>query len=143
MEKVDLIFAKGTHPYSYLVRFRYQSRWSHVGVIIDGVVHEAANPDGVIKTPLDEFIARYGESRIARAWTYAEPGWRERAESLQGMDYDFYGAAGIGFFTTKLDDPDKLWCSHHVGIILGTLRPERLNMLSPEHIWIASRNYLV
>lgn len=139
MEQIQVIFGKGTALASYAIRLRYQSRWSHCGVIIDGMVHEAIYPDGVIKTPLQEFKDRYGDGRWEIATAYAEPGYQARANSLLGLKYDFWGAAGIGFGTRKLDDPDALWCSHHVGIILGTLRPERLNRLAPEHLWIYSQ----
>jgi hypothetical protein len=139
LQKIQLIFARGKAPASYAIRVRYQSRWSHVGVIKNGMVHEACHPQGVIETPLEEFKKRYGDGRWEIANAYAEPGWELRADSLLGLRYDWWGAAGIGFGTRKLDDPDALWCSHHVGIILGTLRPERLNRLAPEHIWIVSQ----
>ncbi len=144
MEKVQLIFGKGRAIGSYAIRLRYQSRWSHVGVVIDGMVHEAVyNLDGwisfVVETPLDDFKKRYGAGRWELADAIAEPGWRERANSLLGLPYDWWGAFGIGLGTRKLDKPNALWCSHHVGIILGTLRPERLNRLAPEHLWIYSQ----
>jgi hypothetical protein len=139
-EQVQLIFGKGLTPISLAIRLRYQSRWTHVGVIIDGVVHEAVYHGGVIKTPLNEFKKRYGFGNWDVATALALPGWRERAESLIGIEYDWWGAAGIGFGTRKLDDPNKLWCSHHAAIILGTLRPERLNRLAPEHLWIFSQS---
>ena len=103
------------------------------------MVHEAENPQGVIKTPLSDFIKRYGEDRIAFADCYVEPGWQDRAKEMLGLGYDFWGAFGMGICTTKLDDPDKVWCSHHVGYVLGTFRPERLLKLSPEHIWMVSK----
>lgn len=140
LKRVQLIFARGKAPASYAIRIRYQSRWSHVGVIIKGMVHEAIHPQGVIKTPLEEFKKRYGDGRWEIATAFAEPGWENRANSLLGLPYDWWGAAGIGFGTRKLDDPNALWCSHHTGIILGTLRQERLNRLAPEHIWIYSQS---
>lgn len=142
MQKVQVIFAKGRHPYSYLIRLRYQSRWSHVGVIIGNDVHEAESPAGVVTTPLHEFISRYGADRVAVAEAWAEPGWQQRAQQLLGTPYDFWGAFGMGIGTRKLDDPNALWCSHHVGIVLGTYRPERMNRLSPEHIWMNSKEQL-
>jgi len=70
MEKVQLIFARGHSTGSYAIRLRYQSRWSHVAVIIGDMVHETVHPDGVVKTPLQEFKDRYGDGnweRIRRA----------------------------------------------------------------------------
>jgi hypothetical protein len=129
--------AQGKTAAARTIRIRYQSRWSHCAVIDDDdIVHESVFPDGVIKTPLEEFKARYGDGQWEIAHAYAEPGWRERAESLVGLKYDFFGALGIGFGTRRFDHPDRLWCSHHTAIILGTLRPDRLNRLAPEHIWI-------
>lgn len=139
MEKVTLIFAKGRAATSYVIRLRYQSRWSHVGTLIDDEVHEALHPQGVVKTPVFDFISRYGADRIEIAEAYAEPGWQERAQNLLGTPYDFWGAFGMGIGTRKLDNPNAIWCSHHVGIILGTYRPERLNRLSPEHIWMSTK----
>ena len=139
MEKVQLIFARGRSIGSYAIRLRYQSRWSHVAVVIGDVVHEAMHPDGVVKTPLQQFKDRYGAGNWAIATALAEPGWQLRANALLGLRYDWWGAFGIGLGTRKLDNPDALWCSHHVGIILGTLRPERLNRLAPEHLWIVSQ----
>lgn len=138
MEKVQLIFARGHSVGSYAIRLRYQSRWSHVAIIIGDVVHEAMHPAGVVKTPLAEFKARYGDGNWAIAMAYARPGWQVRANALLGLRYDWWGAFGIGIGTRKLDNPDALWCSHHVGIVLGTFRPERLNRLAPEHLWIVS-----
>lgn len=139
MEKIQLIFARGHSVGSYAIRLRYQSRWSHVAVIIGDTVHEAMYPAGVVKTPLAEFKARYGDGNWEIGTAYAEPGWQLRANSLLGLRYDWWGAVGIGFGTRKLDNPYALWCSHHVGIILGTLRPTRLNRLAPEHLWIVSQ----
>lgn len=139
LQKVTLIFARGRSVRSYAIRIRYQSRWSHVAIVIGDMVHEAMHPDGVVKTPLQEFKDRYGDGNWEIATAYAEPGWQLRASSLLGLEYDFWGAFGIGIGTRKLDNPDALWCSHHVGIILGTLRPERLNRLAPEHLWIVSQ----
>lgn len=139
MQKVQVIFGKGRAIGSYAIRLRYQSKWSHCGVIIDGMVHEAVHPQGVIVTPLAEFKKRYGPGRWEIAVANAEPGWELRAKELLGLKYDWWGALGIGLGTRKLDDPDALWCSHHTGIILGTLRPERLNRLAPEHLWIYSQ----
>lgn len=142
MEKVQLIFARGHSIGSYAIRLRYQSRWSHVGIIIDGFVHEAVYStddnlfSGVVATPLEDFKARYGDGNWEIATALAKPNWRKRADDLLWLEYDLWGAIGIGFGTRKLDDPKKLWCSHHVGIILGTLRPERLNRLAPEHLWL-------
>ena len=139
MEKVQLIFARGHSIGSYAIRLRYQSRWSHVAIIIGDMVHEAMYSAGVVKTPLAEFKARYGDGNWEIATAYAEPGWQLRANSLLGLRYDWWGAVGIGFGTRKLDNPDAIWCSHHAGIILGTLRQERLNRLAPEHLWIVTR----
>lgn len=139
MEKVSVVFAKGKHPYSYVTRVRFQSRWSHTGVLVGDEVHEAVFPQGVIKTPLCEFIQRYGADRVNISEAYAEPGWQQRANNLLGTPYDFWGAFGMGIGTRKLDDKDALWCSHHVAIVLGTYRPERLNRLSPEHIFINTK----
>lgn len=139
MEKTRVIFAKGHHFSSYMIRMRYQSRWSHCGFLVGYVVHEALKPQGVVKTPLSDFIARYGAERVEIAEANAEPGWQERAEEMLGVKYDFWGAVGMGFGTRRFDHPDKVWCSHHVGYVLGTWRPERLNRLSPEHIWMNTK----
>lgn len=136
MEKVKLAFAKGRHPYSYMIRMRYQSRWSHVVIVAGDKVQEALNPEGVVYTPLDEFVARYGDDRIAFAEAWAKPGWRERMDEMDGLKYDFWGAFGMGIGTRRFDHPDKVWCSHHVGYVLGTPRKDRMLRLSPEHIWI-------
>lgn len=139
LEKVTLIFAQGHSIASKAIRLRYQSRWSHVAVVIGDQVHEATYPAGVVKTPQQVFKDRYGDGNWEIAIGYAEPGWQLRANALLGLRYDWWGAVGIGFGTRKLDKPDALWCSHHVGIILGTLRPTRLNRLAPEHLWIVSQ----
>lgn len=139
MEQARLIFAKGHQITSYVIRLRYQSRWSHVGIIVGDNVHEALNPQGVVPTPLADFIARYGTDRIEIATAYAEPGWQDRAAEMLGVKYDFWGAFGMGIGTRRFDHPEKVWCSHHVGYVLGTYRPERLNRLSPEHIWISTK----
>lgn len=136
VERVKLIFAKGKHPYSYLVRLRYQSRWSHVGIIIGDEVWEAADKIGVQPIPLAKFIERYGESRVEVHEALALPGWKERALSQRGKEYDFWGAAGIGFGTRKWADDDKWWCSEYMGYVLGTVRKERIERLSPEHIFM-------
>lgn len=140
LQKVTLIFARGHSVGSYAIRLRYQSRWSHVAIIIGDVVHEAIYPDGVVKTPLQDFKDRYGDGNWEIATAYAAPGWQMRANSLLGLPYDFWGAVGIGIGTRKLDNPFALWCSHHTGIILGTLRPERLNRLAPEHLWMVTQS---
>ena len=133
LEKVKLVFAKGRHPYSYLVRLRYQSRWSHVGIVIGDEIWEAAHPTGVHPIPIKDFIARYGIDRIDVVEAYAMPGWQERARSQEGKEYDFWGAAGLGFGTRNWADDDAWWCSEYIGFVLGTVRKDRVSRLSPEH----------
>lgn len=73
----------------FAIRVRYQSRWSHVGVIKNGMVHEACHPQGVIDTSLVEFKKQYGDGHWEIATAYAEPGWDLRADSLLGLLYDW------------------------------------------------------
>ncbi|MDZ7870796.1 MAG: hypothetical protein U5L02_16620 [Rheinheimera sp.] len=102
MEKIQLIFARGHSVGSYAIRLRYQSRWSHVAVIIGDMVHEAMHPAGVVKTPLQEFKDRYGDGNWEIATAYAEPGWQLRANWFTGSSVRLVGRCGYRVWDAQI-----------------------------------------
>lgn len=109
--RLRVIYGRNHTPGSTLLRLKMWCIFSHVGIIDGDHVIEARGFHGVVRTPINEFKARYtawaaGEYLIDCAPDEAI----ERARSKIGAGYDWFAIFGIGF-RTGWDDAQRYICS--------------------------------
>jgi uncharacterized protein YycO len=138
MEKLTIVFAKGRHPISYLIRLVTWSRWSHIAVVFGDEVLESVGGIGVVKTPLPEFIARYSDVAFAEIPCDSKDVAYQRLTEQCGKPYDFWALLGIVFRLGSWADDNKWFCSELVAYATGLWRQERNKRVTPENIWRAS-----
>ena len=135
-----VIFATDNSIPSLLIRFFTWSRWHHCGVVTsDGkYVIEATFKHGVVKTPLTDFKARYKKTAIKNVPSIFS-NWEDMAHKQLGKDYDIKAVIAI-FFRGSWHDDNKWFCSELVGDLSGMFRRDRNMRVTPEHIWLISKD---
>lgn len=133
---MKVIFAKDNSIISYLIRIITWSRWHHCAVIaLDGHnVVEARLSDGVVLTPIKEFIDRYKEVRIAYLpCEYTE----EKEAALMSKIGNKYGLGEIAniLFRGSWGKPNESICSELVAETSGIYRSDRTSRLHVDDIW--------
>jgi uncharacterized protein YycO len=139
MEKITVIFGSNKKPGSLAIRLFCWSRFSHCGLVIDNThVIESLAFNGVVLTPIAEFTARY--TKLARAEIPCENAKLaiELAHKELGKGYDYWAIPGI-LFRTGWGSKRKWFCSELLGYVSGLFRENRVNRITPEHIWMISR----
>ena len=112
-----LIFANSNTIGSKVIRWKTNSKWSHVGVVDKkrNIVFEAIWPDGVVQTPLEKVKARSSE------WEFRELPVEDYSAAIAyliaqlGKPYDTFGVLGLGFNRNWQDDK-KWWCSEYTAM---------------------------
>lgn len=132
-----VIFGRSRTLSSFAIRLFTWSRWSHVGVVDGDNVIEATLKRGVSVTTLDEFKSRYHRTQIAEIPSCE--GWRERLRECIGDGYDWRGIFSL-VFRSKWDDRGKWFCSELVAYASGVVRGGRVSRVTPEHVWMISRD---
>lgn len=134
MEKLPIIFARSNLIGSLAIRLFTWSRFSHVGIIDGDYVIEAVGFKGVIKTPIEEFKARY--SYTEEAYFYCDS--VDEALSLAydeiGKGYDWLAIFGH-IFRRRWDNPDKWVCSELIAYASQIVRHSRVSSYSPEDVF--------
>lgn len=137
-ETVPVVFAKSRLPAGYIIRAFTWSRWSHCGLVAGNYVYEARFLHGVVKTPIDEFKARYSDWEIAQVPCHDIDQAYTFVKNQLGKSYDLIGAIGIGI-RTSWNHSDKFSCSELLAAAgIGRFRKERIKRISPEHLWMVS-----
>lgn len=138
-----LIFANSHTIGSKAIRWKTNSRWSHVGVVDlkRQVVFEAIWPDGVVQTPLEKVIARSSE------WEFRELRVEHYGPSTAflvaqlGKPYDTLGVLGLGINRNWQDDK-KWWCSEYVAMaaLQGGYNgfSDKLHTITPQDVYNAT-----
>lgn len=140
MQSVQIIYTRNWLPGSLLIRLLTWSRWSHVALVVNDQVIEAAIGVGVRRRPLEELVA------ASSAWSIQALPVRDASaliaavESQIGMPYDYLGALGIAlrgnwqecraWFCSEL----IAWAADHAGS--PWFRRERIRRVTPEHLWM-------
>ena len=129
-----VIFARSNHIISRLIRWRTKSQWSHVGIIDNGYVIEAAGKQGVVKPSLADFYSRYSTTEIRQI-----PGDINKARAKLGAKFDMWGIWGIAF-RVHLQHADKWFCSELVALAATHIADEYAHLVSPGVLyWISHR----
>lgn len=135
MAKLKLIVGKGNNPISEAIKFKTFSRWSHVGIVCGDYVFEAAAFKGVVKTPLVEFKNRYnGNWEIFERYVHSTKAVYNKAESLLGCGYDYFGVFGIAV-RLDLGSKSRYQCGEYVAECMGIKRPDYCWRADPQDIW--------
>lgn len=138
---MKVIFARSNKPIALLIRLVTWSRWHHCAhVSPDGKsVIEAKGGVGVIETPIDNFMSRYRTVQMSEIPSIDDDKAWEFSKSQLGKDYDLRAVFGI-LFRTSWDDTSAWFCSELVAAASGIFRHDRINRVSPEHLWMISND---
>lgn len=139
MNTVRVIFARNKKPISLLIRLVTWSRWSHCGIVDGDTVIEAKGGCGVVRTPLDKFLARYTDHAFGDLPVIdtAEAAIARAAAEI-GQGYDMKALFGI-LFRTGWETGDSWFCSEHTAHASGIFRAERVSRITPEMIWSVTK----
>lgn len=136
--RVKIIFGRSNKIGSKIICLWTSSRWSHCGLVAGDWVYESVAGEGVVKTPLSEFKARYNQE-----WEICEHDCADvdlcftRAKSLLGSRYDYSGVFGI-VIRKNLNKLNFYHCSEMLSYCLGKARLDKQWKITPEIIWLYS-----
>lgn len=141
MDRIRVIHAKSFHPISIAIRLWTWSPWSHVGVLSKGsrIVYESRGGVGVVKTPIDEFKARYPEWHIGFMPVIDAEAAYAYYESQVGVDYDEMTIISQMLRMTH-HETDGLSCSEYVAEGSGLFRRELNRRITPLHTWLLTQD---
>lgn len=135
-----VIFARSNTVGSLLIRLVTWSRWHHGGAVTqDGkFVIEARAKQGVVKTPISEFIARYDKC----SFITLECDDKKAHEFLNaqiGKSYDWSAASGL-LFKLMPNHKDKWYCFELIAAASGLFRKERNSRVTADILWMISKD---
>lgn len=97
--------------------------YSHCGIVSeDGTkVLEAKGGEGVVETPLQDFIDNATAYEFGRFPCLHRPTAYARARAELGKPYDLLGAVSLGvpFFGRDWENPEAWWCSEYLAHASG------------------------
>lgn len=132
-----VVFGRSRTLASFAIRLFTWSRWSHVGILDGDNVIEATSRKGVAVTTLEAFMSRYHSTQVAEVPSV--DGWCDRLLECIGDGYDWRGIFSL-VFRSKWDDRGKWFCSELVAYASGMFRHGRVSRVTPEHIWMISKD---
>lgn len=133
MVTVEVIFGRSYLPISLGIQIRTWSKWSHVGLLINGYVYEARGGFGVVKTSLRDFKKRYRETEI-RKLDCPNDGVVEAIKSKLGYSYDRRSFWGIAF-GVDLDELCAYQCAELIGKYSGNVFDKKYSSIVPKDIY--------
>ena len=107
---MKLIFGASRMPGSLLLQFFTFSRWSHVGIVYDGMVIEARFPR-VRMTTVADFQAHYPRCEFAKLPCADEAAAEAYARSRIGRLYDLGGLLAFPFQNRDFESSSRDFCS--------------------------------
>lgn len=107
---MKLIFGASRMPGSLLLQFFTFSRWSHVGIVYDGLVIEARFPR-VRMTTVAEFQSHYQRWEFAELPCQDEAAAEAYARSRIGRLYDLGGLLAFPFQHRAWESSSRDFCS--------------------------------
>ena len=139
---IAIVFADGGSFFSKVVKWFTNSEWSHVAIRIDNHIYESQDFKGVVKTPVEEFTARYikTEEVYVRGINRGRFVKETLRSYLANTGYDWKRIIGYWLDIPWLKDKNKLTCDEYVAKVLELSGkkiykyvPER--GLSPQTLW--------
>lgn len=136
--KVKLIVGKGSNIFSHAIKFKTDSRWSHIGLVAGEWVYESIAFKGVVKTPLKEFKQRYRSKwEIIEIHVEDTDSVFTTAKSLLGCGYDYWGVFGLAF-RLNLSEDRRYQCGEYLAECLKW-RCSHLYKATPEAFWLIGK----
>lgn len=131
-----LIFGRNNSWISRIIRLWTASDWSHVAIMDNDDMHviEAKGPEGVVRTHIFEFLARYEHVE----YKYLQ-GDIERARAHLGKPFDMQGIRGI-LKRSFTHCPDSWFCSELVAHAATHIPDESAHHITPEQLYRLSTN---
>jgi len=138
MDSIRVIYSRNNNATSLGIRlFDRQGGqmcpYSHVGVIspCGKFVYESTAKEGVVKTPIADFYARYDKVYEGVMPCDSEKLAFARLEAQLGKSYDYFGviSLGIPFIGRNWQRTDKWWCSELVAHATGLFRKGHVRVI--------------
>ena len=143
------IFSNSNLPFSYAIRCKTNSKWSHCAFILpDGrIIESSAMRGGVVTDTLDNFKKRAKEWAIADYYCENPQLAYEFFLSQQGKKYDYTGLIGYAIKDRDFQENDAWFCSEvgETSFIKGGtshFKSKRSNV-SPKDLWQHKRRILL
>ncbi len=139
MEKMTLIFGRGTSRISKIILYITRSHYSHVGYIdpVTGLIIESIGGIGVRASTIEEFRKRYTEYHIATISVPSASIARQRMIEQLGKGYDDKAIWGI-LFRKDWHDADKWTCSELIAWASQLFRGDKLHRITQENLLVMS-----
>lgn len=139
---MKVIFSSNNKPFSLVIKLVTASMWHHCGVIFDNnpdVVYEARLFGGVQINTTADFKSR-GKYQTIDIPLLDENSAKDYAISQLGKKYDLMGILALLINRSKLQNPDKLYCSEYVANIckagLRQIIRNGVNGVTPRDIYL-------
>lgn len=137
---MQVIFARRTNVFSFLLRTITWSAWSHCALITDrGTVVEALWGQGVVETPLSEVLARSSKVGYRTIACPDDAAAQAFALAQVGKPYDYAGVVGLALHRDWRRD-DAWWCSELLEAAAAAGGNQRFidgaHRVTPAHSWM-------
>ena len=143
------IFSNSNLPFSYAIRCKTNSKWSHCAFILpDGnIIESSATRGGVVIDTLDNFKHRAKEWAIADYYCENPQLAYAYFLSQKGKKYDFTGLVGYAIKNRDFQEDDAWFCSEigETSFVKGGsphFKCKRSNV-SPKDLWQHKRSVLL
>ena len=149
---IKIIFARKKRGISKYIQSKTWSVWSHVAIIdgdsviqsvgipplklflvLFGIIPNSVKLGGVVRTPMNEFLETYKDTRIA----YIDGNIDIARAMIDVVMYDAWGIVGLRF-GKRIDCADKMSCAKLVWVCHAGLRNSFANRATPQRILEAS-----
>lgn len=140
-QKVQILFTRRRMIGSLLIRAITWSAFSHVEIVVGGMVIGANMFTGVSFTPLKERLEK--SSYAALVDMPCEDAHRVLQVAIDqlGKGYDYLGLLGILLHSDRFQTSERFFCSEFVAWVFREageplFRPELAGRETPQHIWM-------
>lgn len=137
---ITLLYSRAPTLISRVIRLRFWSGWSHVGILDGDHVIESVPGIGVRRVLIADSLTGCDDWSMVD-YPCADPAAVIAIAASQiGKPYDLKGALGLGFNRDWQDD-SSWWCSELVAWSFDQagqpwFRPAALHRITPENLWI-------
>lgn len=132
-------FARDDSLVSYLIRLFTWSKWHHCGALTldKKFVIEATAKNGVVQTPLAEFIARYDEVEFGEIKCNDRKAEKFLLAQL-GKKYDWLAIFGM-LFRKNWQDDCRWFCFELVAAATGLFDDQKQSKVAANSIYLISK----
>ena len=146
--QIKIIFARKKRGISKYIQSKTWSRWSHVAIIdgdsviqsigipplklflvLFGIIPNSVSLGGVVRTPLNDFLETYKDTRIA----YIDGNINIARAMINVVMYDAWGVVGLRL-GKRIDCTDKMSCAKLVWVCHAHCRNSFANRATPQRI---------